>query len=149
MIAALLCLALTISPSAATPEVTVRTIVGKATWFDASKNSAWYTQPVRQGAARRNQQSSPYKFYAAAGPRMRELAPFKWGAEPYRVIITNKDNGRSIVVWVVDVCQCREGKNEKLIDLSPAAFQALGVPLHHGVQKVVAEILTPYYYGGR
>ncbi len=149
MIAALLCLALTISPSAAAPEYSVRTLRGVATWFDASKNGAWYTQPVRKGAAQRNQQFAPYKFYAAAGPRMRKLAPFKWGNKPYRVIVTNKTTNITIVVWVVDVCQCREGKKEKLIDLSPAAFQALGVGLHHGVQKIVAEIVTPYYYGGR
>ena len=124
------------------------TAIGKATWFDASRNSAWFTEAPRPGAARRNQDGAPFQFYAAAGPTLRELCgakcDFRWGKEPYRVVVTNMNNGRSIVAWVVDWCQCRAGKNEKLIDLSPAAWLAVAgpnKPLSHGVLKVKVEVI--------
>ena len=112
-------------------------VKGKATWFDAQRGgqSTWY---VREG----------YKFYAAAGPKLRKLCgkkcDFKWGKPPYRIIVTNLASGRSIVAWVVDWCQCREGKNEKLVDLSPEAWRAVAgpdTPLSRGVLKVKVEVI--------
>lgn len=144
-----LAIALLFAPHPPAGEYDRREITGVATWYDASKNHAWYTQQPRNGAKSRNQEGAPYKFYAAAGPRMRKLAPFGWGDKPYRVIITNLKTNIAIVVWVVDTCGCRSGSQEKLIDLSPAAFTALGVSLGRGIQKVRAEILTPYATGGR
>jgi hypothetical protein len=38
---------------------------GKASWYDASKNNAWYTRETEWGA--------PVEFYAAAGPDLRAL----------------------------------------------------------------------------
>lgn len=149
MIALIVTLALLIAPHTPSEKFTVRTLQGIATWYDAAKNGAWYTQKPRAGSARLNQNAAPYKFYAAAGPLMRKLSPFKWGAQPYRVLITNLKTGVGIIVWVVDTCACKGGAKEKLIDLSPAAFTALGVGLGNGVQRVRAEILTPYYSGGR
>lgn len=118
-----------------------RTLYGTASWYDATKNSAWYTRQNKHGEA--------YEFYAAAGPAMRKLAPFKWGDNPYRVRLTNLITGKSIIAWVVDVCRCNQGKKNKLIDLSPAAFVALGVSLTTGVQRVRADIFTPYADGAR
>jgi len=112
----------------ATPLLSVK---GKATFFDAERDgqSTWY---VREG----------YQFYAAAGPALRKLKDFRWGKKPYRIIVENLKNGRAIVAWVVDWCQCRgQTNNEKLVDLSPAAFVALGVPLGNGVQKVRVTVL--------
>ena len=106
-------------------------VKGKATFFDAQRNgqSTWY---VREG----------YQFYAAAGPALRKIKDFRWGKKPYRIIVENLKNGRAIVAWVVDWCQCRgQTNNEKLVDLSPAAFVALGVPLGNGVQKVRVTVL--------
>jgi len=111
------------------------TIRGVATWYDATKNSAWYTRKTDSRMAA-NQQEGPYAFYAAAGPALRDVKRFAWNMEPYRVIVTSLKTGRSIVAWVVDWCQCRQGKNEKTIDLAPEAFEALGLPLGHGVMKV-------------
>jgi hypothetical protein len=109
----------------------VQSVKGKATWFDAQRGgqSTWY---VREG----------YQFYAAAGPALRKIKDFRWGKKPYRIIVENLKNGRAIVAWVVDWCQCRgQTGNEKLVDLSPAAFVALGVPLGNGVQKVRVTVL--------
>ena len=108
-----------------------KSVKGKATWFDATKNNAWYTRGER-----------PTLFYAAAGPALREIKNFKWGKKPYRIIVENLKNGKAIVAWVVDWCQCRgQTDNEKLVDLSPAAFTALGVDLKLGVQRVRVTVL--------
>ena len=112
----------------ATPVLSAK---GKATWFDATKNSAWYTRGDK-----------PTLFYAAAGPALRALKDFRWGKKPYRIIVENLKNGKAIVAWVVDWCQCRgQTGNEKLVDLSPAAFVALGIPLRNGVQRVRVTVL--------
>ena len=106
-------------------------VKGKATWYDATKNNAWYTLGEK-----------PTLFYAAAGPALRKIKDFRWGKKPYRIIVENLKNGRAIVAWVVDWCQCRgQTNNEKLVDLSPAAFVALGVPLGNGVQRVRVTVL--------
>ena len=106
-------------------------VKGKATWYDATKNNAWYTLGDK-----------PTLFYAAAGPALRAIKDFRWGKKPYRIIVENLKNGKAIVAWVVDWCQCRgQTGNEKLVDLSPAAFTALGVDLNMGVQRVRVTVL--------
>ena len=109
----------------------ILSVVGKATWYDATKNNAWYTRG-----------DNPTLFYAAAGPTLRALKDFRWGKKPYRIIVENLKNGKAIVAWVVDWCQCRgQTGNEKLVDLSKAAFVALGIPLRNGVQRVRVTVL--------
>ena len=142
LIAAAIILAFPTAPSAPnlgvsfkpepTPVATpLLSVVGKATWYDATKNNAWYTRGDK-----------PTLFYAAAGPALRALKDFKWGKKPYRIIVENLKNGKAIVAWVVDWCQCRgQTGNEKLVDLSPAAFEALGVTLGRGVQQVRVTVL--------
>ena len=106
---------------------------GRATWYDAERKgqSAWYT---RAGV----------KFYGAAGPALRAIVKHKWLGS-YRVIITAKKTQRSVVVNVVDYCECLGGdnnsRNDRLIDLAPAVWDALGVPLGIGVMRVSVEIL--------
>lgn len=113
------------------PTLEITSTIGKATWYDATKNNAWYTRGDK-----------PTLFYAAAGPALRQIKDFRWGKKPYRIIVENLKNGKAIVAWVVDWCQCRgQTNNEKLLDLSPAAFEALGVPLKNGVQKVRVTVL--------
>ncbi len=34
--------------------------------------------------------------------------PLDWGKKPYRIIVENLKNGRAIVAWMVDWCQCRD-----------------------------------------
>jgi len=120
------------SGSAAIPE----TIDGIATWYDATKNYAWFTKKPRANADKYHQEGAPYPFYVAAGPELRALKPFKWGDRPYRISIYNYKTKKEIIGWVVDECMCR-----RLVDLSPAAFVALGVPLGVGIQKVKVTIL--------
>ena len=113
------------------PTLEITSAIGKATFYDATKNHAWYTRGDK-----------PTLFYAAAGPALRQIKDFRWGKKPYRIIVENLKNGKAIVAWVVDWCQCRgQTNNEKLVDLSPAAFEALGVPLKNGVQKVRVTVL--------
>ena len=114
------------------PTKAISSAVGKATWYDATKNNAWYTRGDK-----------PTLFYAAAGPALRKIEDFRWGKKPYRIIVENLRNGKAIVAWVVDWCQCRgQTNNEKLVDLAPAAFEALGVPLGHGVQRVRVTVIA-------
>lgn len=119
-------------PATATP---VEHIHGVATWYDASKNHAWYTRETKWGPR--------IEYYAAAGPAVRALIgddnPYH---EHYTVDVTNRLNGRRIRVVIVDWCSCSSGRPwEKAIDLSPAAFQALGLSLGRGIAPVTISLL--------
>jgi len=116
---------------------------GIASWygrvgFYGEPAIAWYTRKTKWG--------NPVIFYGAAGPELRRLLgdknPYH---EHYLVMVRNKKTGKTIIVDVVDWCGCSKGaKREKLIDLSPAAFQALGLPLSRGVQIVtVSQFSAP------
>jgi rare lipoprotein A (peptidoglycan hydrolase) len=67
---------------------------------------------------------------------------FRFGDPTYQVKVT-ADNGRSVVVTVVDYCECYVGTDaERIIDLSPSAFAALsptglGAGLLHVTVQVV------------
>ena len=108
--------------------------VGVVTWYDATRNNAWYTQEPRRGAAGRNQDGSPYPLYAA-------VAGWRWGDEPYQLRICRRDDPaqRCVIVTVVDFCSCsRQRPGRRAIDLAPAAFERLG-PLSRGVLPVTIE----------
>lgn len=125
---------------------------GKASWYDATKNNAWYTRASEWG--------QPVEFYAAAGPGLRRLVSLEmgekisWGVATWRnfakngkrpkFIVTSISTGKSIVVTVTDWCGCYSGtvkdkSDDKIVDLSPSAFSALGVPLSYGVVDVIIE----------
>jgi len=125
-------------------------VVGVASWYDASKNNAWYTVETQWG--------KPVKFYAAAGPELRRFIEDFYetdiGGSGYwqrlaekdkrpRLRITSKKTGESVVVIVTDWCGCHGGsdgkQDDKIIDLAPAVFDALGVPLESGIMKVTIE----------
>lgn len=131
------------APQVAREAPVVVQVNGLATWYDASKNNAWFTDEVRPNAGNRNQEGAPYEFYAAAGPKLRALRQFKWGMRPYRIIVENLDNGRAIIATVVDVCKCIGSGREKTVDLAPVAFEALADNgnLGLGVLKVRITIL--------
>jgi hypothetical protein len=121
-------------PEISTPEP-LRSIDGVATWYDATKNNAWYTRVTKWGPI--------IHYYAAAGPAARALIgddnPYH---EHYEVDVTNRLNGRRIRVTIVDWCSCSSGRDwEKAIDLSPAAFKALGLPLSRGIAPVTITLL--------
>jgi hypothetical protein len=116
------------------------TLTGFATFYDATRNGAWFTQSPRKNAAKYNQEGAPFVYYAAASPRLRAVRMFKWGWEPYRVIISNPKTGIAIIAWVVDECACVGGA---LIDLAPVAWKEIsgGAPFGRGIQPVVVEVL--------
>lgn len=107
---------------------------GVATWYDATRNSAWYTRPPRPGAAARNQLLGPLQLYAA-------VRGFRWGDRPYRAEVCRRDRPACVVVWVVDYCSCSRLRPGRMaIDLSPQAFAELG-PLGRGVLPVTVRAL--------
>ena len=108
-------------------------IRGRATWYDATKNNAWYTQPNKWGKA--------VKLYAAAGPALRRaLGGIKWQMKPRAIWVESVKTGERVKVWVVDWCGCHGRKNDsldtRLVDLAPAVWEKLGVDLGRGVMKV-------------
>ena len=109
------------------------TLHGVATHYDATRHgqSAWYTR-------------AGIKFYGAAGPDLRREKAHEW-RNRYRVIVSSKITGRAVIVWIVDFCECRGGDkkpgNDRLVDLAPAVWDALGVPLGRGVMPITLEIL--------
>ena len=111
-------------------------LIGRATWYDATKNSAWYTRPNKWGKA--------VKLYAAAGPALRRVIGHKYMRKPYAIWVKSKKTGIEVKVWVVDWCGCWGRKNDpldtRLIDLAPAVWEKLGVPLGQGVMKVEIRI---------
>ena len=107
--------------------------VGTATWYDAARGpySAWYTR-------------AGIEYYGAIGAAVRKVKQHYWRTS-WEVRITSLITKRSVVVQVVDECTCYgvrkvEG-DERLIDLAPAIWQALGVPLGRGVMPIVLEVL--------
>jgi len=127
------------SPDPITPEPTPEPILpnptlhGIATHYDAERKgeTTWYSR-------------AGINLYGAAGPDLRDEVRHEW-RNSYRVIVTSERTGRSLIVWIVDFCECRGGdknpKNDRLVDLAPAVWNALGVPLHLGVTPVTIEIL--------
>jgi len=108
--------------------------VGVATWYDATRNGAWYTQEPRRGAASRNQDGAPYALYAA-------VYGWRWGDQPYQLRVCRRDDPaqRCVIVTVVDWCSCsRQRPGWRAIDLAPAAFARLA-PLGRGVIPVTIE----------
>lgn len=116
------------------PEPKPLTIRGRATHFDAQRGgqSTWYTR------------AKGLEFYGAAGPQLRKIHAHEWRGK-YRVIVTSQITGRAVIVWIVDWCECRGGDkkpgNDRLVDLAPAVWYALDVPLWRGVTPVSIKLL--------
>lgn len=114
-------------------------ITGIATWYDATRNNAWYTFANKWG--------KPVKLYAAAGPALRKIVDHKYMMKPFPVWVTSKKTGKTVKVWVVDWCGCQGRKSDpddtRLVDLAPAVWEALGVPLGLGVTRVTIALDAP------
>lgn len=110
--------------------------VGLATWFDAERGgqSSWYSR-------------AGIELYVAAGPALRALFGRPNGhfyRVNYPVRVCSTTTKICVRAQVVDWCSClgRPGpKDNRLADLSPALFQALGAPLSRGVQSISITIL--------
>jgi hypothetical protein len=107
--------------------------VGTATWFDAERGnqSSWYT---RAGIT----------LYGAIGADVRAYRQHYWRTS-WEVKITSLLTGKSLTVQVVDICTCyglrSDPNDDRLIDLSPQAWQVLGVPLSVGVMPITLEVI--------
>jgi hypothetical protein len=117
---------------------------GVASWYNATKNNAWYTRQTKWFRGTLD--------YAAAGQELRRMIEDinpghrYWRTSPVLAKITNAKTGISVTVYITDTCGCYSGtlsdrSDDKIIDLSPQVFQALGVPLGRGIQKVTVELL--------
>ena len=113
-----------------------RPLKGLATWYDAYRNNAWYTQPNKWGKA--------VKLYAAAGPALRAAIGHKYMRKPFAIFVKSKKTGIEVKVWVVDWCGCygkaKDPLDTRLIDLAPAVWAKLGVPLGQGVMRIEIRI---------
>jgi rare lipoprotein A (peptidoglycan hydrolase) len=115
------------------PAVPEGYFVGTATWYDAARgsHSSWYT---RAGIT----------LYGAIGADVRAYKQHRWRTS-WDVKITSLRTGKSVIVQVVDICTCygirSDPHDQRLIDLSPQTWAALGVPLWRGVTPITLEVL--------
>jgi len=93
--------------------------------------ASWYASPLSSHRTYNN------PWYTRGKNKILNYAAvrsFRFGDEPYNIQICAKKTGRCAIAMVVDHCEGCTGK--RLVDLSPALFGALGIPLHHGVVKI-------------
>ena len=115
------------------PEVPLGYFVGDATWYDADRRnlSTWYTR-------------AGIDLYGAIGAEVRAFKPHRWRTS-WNVQVLSLLTGQSVIVQVVDECTCygikADRTDDRLIDLSPEVWQALGVPLSRGVMPIVLVVL--------
>lgn len=101
--------------------------------------------PPRRGAvAARGSLTGRASWYhaqgniAAAGPRLRDALGPDWRGQLVRVTA----GGRSVVVRLVDWCQCLRGqRGERVIDLGSEAFAQLA-PLPSGIVRVSLSVVA-------
>ena len=124
MIAVLLATIMAVTPGCQVKTAQGVPVGGVASWYDATKNNAWYTRGGND-------------MYAAVGT-------FRWGDIPYRIKVCRADDLTAcVVVTVTDYChRCRLDLKRKWtnksrnMDLSPQAFAKLR-GLHLGVVRVI------------
>lgn len=109
-------------------------LVGVATWYDATmrgRQSTWYTR-------------AGIELYGAAGPALRAVKQHYWRTA-WPVLITSTVTGKSVVVQVTDACSCwgvrADPTDNRLIDLAPAVWHALGINLGRGVTPITLQVL--------
>ena len=115
------------------PAVPLGYFVGDATWYDADRGnlSTWYTR-------------AGIDMYGAIGAEVRAFKPHLWRTS-WQVEVVSLLTGRSVIVQVVDECTCygikADRTDDRLIDLSPEVWQALGVPLSRGVMPIALVVI--------
>lgn len=124
MIAPLLALVMAFTPGCQVKTAQGVPVGGVASWYDATRNHAWYTRGGN-------------RMYAAVGT-------FRWGDTPYRIKVCRADDLTTcVIVTVTDYCErCHKDLKHKWtrrsrnMDLSPQAFRKLR-GLHLGVVQVI------------
>lgn len=82
-------------------------------------------------------------MYAAAGPALRRFVDVHWHMTPHRILITSKLTGKKVTAYIVDWCACHgraKVNDERLVDLAPAIWDALGVSITRGIMPITVEI---------
>ena len=116
------------------------TVSGIATWYDANR---WTTVPYPHHM-RTAYTDAGIVYYIAAGPALREYLGWKHWDDHFTVLVTSELTGVQLVAEVVDWCSCgghRGVDDNRLADLSPALFQALGAHLSRGIQPITIQVL--------
>jgi hypothetical protein len=115
-------------------------VSGIATWYDANR---WVTKPYPHHM-RTAYTDAGIVYYVAAGPALRTFLGWKHWDDHFTVLVTSELTGVQVVAEVVDWCSCggRQGVDDnRLADLSPALFVALGAHLSRGIQPITIEVL--------
>jgi hypothetical protein len=116
------------------------TVSGIATWYDANR---WTLVPYPHHM-RTAYTDAGIVYYVAAGPALREFLGWRHWDDHFTVLVTSDLTGVQIVAEVVDWCSCgghRGVDDNRLADLSPALFKALGAHLSRGVQPITIQML--------
>ena len=116
------------------------TVSGIGTWYDANR---WTTVPYPHHM-RTAYTDAGIVYYIAAGPALRKYLGWKHWDDHFTVLITGNLTGVQLVAEVVDWCSCgghRGQHDQRLADLSPALFQALGAHLSRGIQPITIQVL--------
>ena len=116
------------------------TIRGVATWYNANR---WTTVPYPHHM-RTRYTNAGIVYYIAAGPALRTYLGWKHWDDHFTVLVTSELTGVQIVAEVVDWCACHGAPHvddDRLADLSPALFTALGARLSRGVQFIAIQVL--------
>lgn len=116
-------------------DLPAKSITGVATWFDAQRHGMTSAY-VRAGIV----------YYIAAGPALRDFVGWKHWDDHFTVLVTSELTGVQIVAEVVDWCSCsgyRGVDDDRIADLSPALFTALGARLSRGIQVITIEKVLP------
>ena len=126
MIGVLLSLVMAVTPGCQVKTPQGVPVGGVASFYDATKNSAWYTRGGN-------------RMYVAVGT-------FRWGDTPYRIKVCRADDLTTcVIVTVTDYCErCHKDlkgkwtRKSRSMDLSPKAFSKLtNGNLHLGVLRVI------------
>ena len=126
MIGVLLSLVMAVTPGCQVKTPQGVPVGGVASWYDATKNNAWYTRGGN-------------RMYVAVGT-------FRWGDTPYRIKVCRADDLTTcVIVTVSDYCErCHKDlkgkwtRKNRNMDLSPKAFSKLtNGNLHLGVLRVI------------
>ncbi len=101
--------------------------------------ASWYASPLKSSHNYNN------PWYTRGKKKVMNFAAvksFEWNDSPYYVQVCSVKTGKCAIAKVVDHCEGCTGK--RLIDLSPILFEAIGIPLHHGVAKITLRRLYGY-----
>lgn len=113
----------------------VLSVVLAATPAAPTDRATWYGARCPAGVSFLGRTDTCYPYLKGEQVFYGAVGWFRWGMKPVVAEITNKKNGRKVLVVVRDYCRaCDQGR--VAMDLSPTAFIALGLTLEQGVGRI-------------